>query len=309
MDSVATVLAREFPDREPQAVEPVSRGNRKRTVLVDFATEGVAVQFSPRVDALRVEAALAQAVSERTTVPVPTVLATGTVGEMGYVVAERASGSTLHERFVDLSDGEQATVTRSFGRWLAACHGAFTFDGYGPLALDDGELVATEMDWQAWLDSYLTAGLNALPEPLADLRGDSETAIVAAGRPESPPSCLFPWDLRPGNALYDETETPSVTAVLDWGEPLAAPPALSAAKTEHLVCDWYVEERGPLRSAFRAGYRTVRPWPDPSRADRLLAVVRSAVDSRGEVTRPGYPERTGEAAVRFHRERLRALLP
>jgi hypothetical protein len=39
MDPVPTVLAREFPDREPQTVEPVPRGNRKRTVLVDFADD------------------------------------------------------------------------------------------------------------------------------------------------------------------------------------------------------------------------------------------------------------------------------
>ena len=37
-------------------------------------------------------------------------------------------------------------------------------------------------------------------------------------------------------------------------------------------------------------------------------IVRSAVDSNGEVTRPGYPERTGEAAVAFHRDRLETLL-
>ena len=37
-------------------------------------------------------------------------------------------------------------------------------------------------------------------------------------------------------------------------------------------------------------------------------IVRSAVDGDGEVTSPGYPERTGEAAVAFHRDRLETLL-
>ena len=37
-------------------------------------------------------------------------------------------------------------------------------------------------------------------------------------------------------------------------------------------------------------------------------IVRSAVDGDGEVTRPGYPERAGEAAVAFHRGRLETLL-
>jgi aminoglycoside phosphotransferase (APT) family kinase protein len=307
MDPVATVLAREFPDREPQTVEPVPRGNRKRTVLVDFADDSVVVQLSPRIEDLRVETTLARAVRERTSVPVPAVLATGTIDEQGYAVVERAGGAGLHDRFVGLPDAEQGAVARSFGRWLAACHEAFAFDGYGPLALNDGNLVATATDWRAWRDAYLAAGLDALPEPLADLRGDIEAVVEAVDLPSSPSSRLFPWDLRPGNALYDDGA--GVTAVLDWGEPLAATPALSAAKTEHLVCDWYVKEPEPIRAAFRAGYQTIRSWPAPSRADRLTAVVRSAVDSRGEVTRPGYPERTGEAAVRFHRDQIRSLLP
>jgi hypothetical protein len=38
-------------------------------------------------------------------------------------------------------------------------------------------------------------------------------------------------------------------------------------------------------------------------------IVRSAIDDGdGAVTRPGYPERTGEAAVAFHRDRLETLL-
>ena len=37
-------------------------------------------------------------------------------------------------------------------------------------------------------------------------------------------------------------------------------------------------------------------------------IVRSAVDGDGEVTRPGYPERTDKAAVAFHRDRLETLL-
>ena len=75
-----------------------------------------------------------------------------------------------------------------------------------------------------------------------------------------------------------------------------------------MATDWYVDDPGPLRAAFRAGYRSVRPLPAVTRAERLAAVVRSAVDGDGEVTRPGYPERTGEAAVAFHRDRLESLL-
>ncbi|MFC7176586.1 phosphotransferase family protein [Halosegnis marinus] len=305
MDAVATVLDREFPDRTVAESAPAARGNRKETRQVRFADGGgVVVQLSERPDALSVEAALARAVRERTPVPVPAVLATGRVDALGYVVAERAAGDDLHERFVSLPDDERAAVARAFGRWLAACHDAFAFGGYGPLELADGDLVATAPDWSAWFRGYLDAGVDALPEAFDDLRGPIRSLAADAALPDAPPARLFPWDLRPGNALYDD----GVTAVLDWGEPLAAGPALSVAKTEHLVCDWYGDDRERLRTVFRSGYETVRPWPDPAPVHRVAAVVRSAVDSTGTVTRPDYPEREGEAALAFHRERLRALL-
>jgi aminoglycoside phosphotransferase (APT) family kinase protein len=142
----------------------------------------------------------------------------------------------------------------------------------------------------------------ALPPSLASLGETVRDVVGDADLPSRPPSRLFPWDFRPGNALVEDGR---VSAVLDWGGPLAAAPALSVAKAEHLVADWYVDDHDPLRAAFREGYAEVRPLPSVPRAYRLAAVVRSAVDSAGVVTRPGYPERTGEAAVSFHRERLR----
>jgi hypothetical protein len=99
-----------------------------------------------------------------------------------------------------------------------------------------------------------------------------------------------------------------ITAFLDWGDPLAAGAGLSVAKAEHLLADWYVDDGTALKTAFRDGYAEIRPLPEVGRTERVAAVVDSAVDSTGAVTRPGYPERTGAAAVEFHRRRLRSLL-
>jgi len=340
-EDVRAVLAREFPDRQVATVRPAARGNRKRTVIVGFAggacppaPDGVVVQFGP-LPALRTETAVARAVRERTPVPVPRVLAAGRIGsdaagrdsepdaahgrDRGYAVVERAPGADLHEQFVDLAPDARAAVAGAFGRYLAAVHDAFAgaFDAYGPIVAadggdapdagvgDPGALAATGPDkWPAWLRDYAREGVRALPPALDDLRGPLRRAIDDADPPSRPPATLYPWDLRPGNALVADGR---VTAVLDWGEPLAAPSALSVAKTGHLVADWYVDDPA-LRTAFRAGYRDVRPLPDVERIHRLVAVVRSAVDSRGEVTRPRYPELTGEDAVAFHRERLTELL-
>jgi aminoglycoside phosphotransferase (APT) family kinase protein len=112
---------------------------------------------------------------------------------------------------------------------------------------------------------------------------------------------LFPWDLRPGNALVADGD---LAAVLDWEAPLAAAPALSVAKASYLVADWYVDDPDPLREAFVAGYERVRPSPTVRSAHRIAAIADSAVDSRGIVTNPGYPERDRDAAVAFHRSAL-----
>ena len=164
---------------------------------------------------------------------------------------------------------------------------------------------ADDSDWGTWFSAHAREGIAALPPAFDGVREQLEEAVAAASLPPNPPARLYPWDFRPGNALVTDGR---VTAVLDWGQPMAAAPGLAVAKVEHLVADWYVEDGAPLRRAFRAGYESVRPLPAVPRAYRVAAVVRSAVDSAGEVTRPGYPERTGSAAVDFHRARLDALL-
>lgn len=342
------VLAREFPRREIDAVHPARRGNSKRTVFVTFTdAERVVVYLSPDVRALHTETCLAEAIAARTAVPTPSVLAVGTVdgdgkpagdgrpaGEVGYAVVERASGVDLHERFSSLDGDAQRRVASTFGRVLGELHETFTFEAYGDVSVDTapGEVrppgagtdparfVATgPSDWVQWFEAYVEAGVEALPAPLSRFGPRIRASVDRADLADDPPSRLFPWDLRPGNALVDadppnarsdgeSVDTASLSAVLDWGSPLAADPGLAVAKAEHLVADWYVDDGEPLRAAFRTGYERRAVYPTVPPAYRVAAVVRSAVDSRGVVTRPGYPERTGDDAVTFHADRLEAAL-
>jgi Ser/Thr protein kinase RdoA (MazF antagonist) len=302
----ATALSAVRPDASPVDAEPLGRGNRKRTVAVRLDGAGrVVVQLSDDPAALQSEATLLSAVRDRTSVPVPPVLAAGTADGVGYLVTPRVDGDDLHERFVGLEPPVRARVARSFGRHLARLHEAFGFDGHGRLAVDGDDLVVAEpADRRAWLADYGRRALERLPpafDPvrpaLASLFADPDVGPARA--------TLFPWDLRPGNALVADGE---VTAVLDWEAPLAAAAALSVAKAEYLVADWYVDDPAPLRSAFAAGYNSVRPYPDPEPVHRAAAVADSAVDSRGEVTTPGYPEVDRETAVAFHRRALASVV-
>ena len=307
MSDLAAALAAAFPEQDVEAVETIRQGNHKQTAVVKRAdAETVVLQQSARPESLRTEVALARAIAERTSIPVPAVLASEDTDGVGYAVVEHVPGEDLHEQFTVLSADERRGVARTFGRTLAVLHETFTFDAYGPVEAREETLQATgPTDWPTWFRAYAQEGIDALPAALGDFRDQLRTAVDEAALPATPPARLYPWDLRPGNALVRDG---AVAAVLDWGGPLSAAPALAVAKTEHLVADWYVEDPQPLREAFRAGYRAVRALPEVPTVYRLVAVVCSAVDSRGEVTRPGYPEQTGEAAVAFHRERLRSLL-
>jgi Ser/Thr protein kinase RdoA (MazF antagonist) len=325
MDPVVRSVLAETLASDVRATELAPTGNSKRTVFATLADGREVVVQHATGDELATETALWRAVDARTDVPVADILAAGetihpeTGARHSYVVGERVDGVDLHTAFTELAPPDRDAVARTLGRSLGELHAAFPFERYGEVVATGAGLrvreasAATTSDWQAWFADYLQAGLAGLGPELADLVPEVRAAVDLERLPEHPPATLFPWDLRPGNAILDE-RTGEVAALLDWGAPLAADPALSLAKAEYLVADWYAPDAPDaatadrVREAFRDGYAEHRPVPGVSRAYRLAAVVRSAYDSRGEVTRPGYPEREGEAAVAFHRRHLRAVL-
>jgi aminoglycoside phosphotransferase (APT) family kinase protein len=302
---VEAVLQRVAPDRSPESLARPRQGNYKETVVARYV-EGpdLVVQLSDDPAATRVEAALLDAIDERTTVPVPTPVAHGRLAGRAYLVTERVAGADLHERFVGLDPERRQDIARRFGEILAELHEAFPFETAGPVSVDErGALDGGGQTVAAEFRAYAGSALAALPAAFDDLRPALADALDPPPAPRPPR--LFPWDLRPGNALVEDGR---LVAVLDWGAPRATDPALSVAKTEHLVCRWYGTDPAPLLSAFRAGYDAVRPLPEIPVAYRLAAVAASAVDSQGVVTRPHYPERSGADAVAIHRAWLAAWL-
>lgn len=322
-------LAETRPGATPTSVEPLGRGNRKRTEVVRFdAADPVVVQCSATPGAVRTEAALLGAVGERTGVPVPRPLGDGVVDGTEWMVTPLVEGRDLHEAFVDLCPRDQREITRAFGRYLAEVHEAFRFSGCGRLAVAErveadaergavGETkaghgrdprlsVRDPVDAGEWLRRFGERHAERLPTEFDDLRGALDDALREPTGTDAAPR-LFPWDFRPGNALVADA---GVTAVLDWEAPLAAPPGVSVAKAEHLVVDWYVPaaETGPLRRAFRDGYESVAPLPPVGRAHRAAAVASAVVDGDEVVTNPRYPPVDREEAVAFHRRALRRAL-
>ena len=322
-------LAETRPGATPASVEPLGRGNRKRTEVVRFeSAEPVVIQYSETPAATRTEAALLAAVGARTGVPVPRPRGADVVDGTGWLVTPLVEGRDLHEAFVDLAPADRRGVVRAFGRYLGALHEAFRFAGSGRLGIDgpageeaaDGDANGPEAvlgrdaslsvrdptDAESWVRRFGERHLSRLPADFDDLRGRLRGALREPFETDDEPR-LFPWDFRPGNALVADD---AVTAVLDWEAPLAAPQGVSVAKAEHLVVDWYVpaDETEPLRRAFRGGYESVTPFPPVERAHRAAAVASAVVDSGGAVTNPRYPPVGRDAAVEFHRRTLRRAL-
>lgn len=321
------ILREVRPSATVTETTPLDRGNRKQTTVVRFAdADPVVVQQSTDSDAIQTEVRLLDAIADRTSIPVARPLASS---DDGWFVTPYVVGSDLHEQFSALSAADRQRIVERFGRSLAQLHDAFEFEAYGSLSAnghglqtsqsDDGRIaggidlvpnggdpLAPAADWEAWLRAVGEAAIGRLPTEFDDLRSTLRAA-VAGGVDQSSAPRLFPWDFRPGNALIDGGE---LAAIVDWEGPLSADPALSYAKAEYLVADWYVprEQADVLRSAFRRGYESVREPPAIEAAHRVAAIASTAVDSRGVVTNPGYPPVDRDSAIAFHRESLRRAL-
>jgi aminoglycoside phosphotransferase (APT) family kinase protein len=324
MESVVReIVGRTLPDATVTRIRQTRTGNFKQTVLVECANrESVVVQYrNVEHGSLRPEAHVTEVIAEETTVPVPHILDVGQLRQHSYIVTRRVPGVNLHERFESLPREHRLQLSETLGCFLGILHRRFTFDSYGSVVASNGGLrtTGTAGSWREWLEEYLVEGLREMREPLDDLRD----RIVASVRrdlelvPEDPIPRFYPWDYRPGNVLLQQESDAAegIAAVLDWGDPLAADRELSVAKAEFLTADWYADAdlAEDLRGAFYNGYEGEMPLPDAywesrRRVYRLVAVVRSSFDSKGDITRPRYPMVEERQAAAFHRRHLETVL-
>lgn len=318
----SVILSQIRPEGNVQETEPIERGNRKQTALVRFQNQDpVVIQQSTDPETLLTEGTLLQRIADRTDVPVPRPIASGQHAAGSWLVTPYLSGDDLHESFLTLDLPIRREIVRAFGRYLAQLHEAFRFDRSGQLRVTDGTLRVQSttpnaetpggnrlngQTGESWLARYARASVERLPDEFESIRPALLDTITSGVGTAATPR-LFPWDFRPGNALLGDGE---LTGILDWEGPMAADPALSVAKSEYLIADWYVgaETRDSLESTFHAGYSEERPVPDVTPIHRIAAIASTAVDSRGIVTNPGYPPLDRREAVDFHRRALEQTL-
>jgi len=199
--TVRAAVADTLPGATVAAIEAPATGNTKRTAFVTLADGREPVfQSRPAGAGLATEARLAREVARRTDVPVPRVVARGTLAGVEYVLVEGAPGEDLHGRFVHLDPAGRRVVVRSMGRWLADLHGAFQFEGYGPVTLAGDWLAVADPapDWRDWFRGHvqraLSRVLDAPGDGFADLASRVREAVDAdlGDLPTDPPPGCSP---------------------------------------------------------------------------------------------------------------------
>ncbi|MFC6757517.1 phosphotransferase family protein [Halomicroarcula sp. GCM10025894] len=188
-ESLATdIVGRHYPHRTVVGVEPVASGHRP-TAVVRFADRSpLVVQCSETIEAVRTEAALVSAVRDRTDVPVPAVVATGSRDGRAYAISEFRPGTDLHTTFADSPPTVRRYIARQFGRYLGELHTAFAFDGCGELARASGpagagRLVAASDTSETWLVEYGRRAVERLPAAFDPFGTDCAT--VSTLRPST----------------------------------------------------------------------------------------------------------------------------
>lgn len=219
------------------------------------------------VDALTVEGHVLTTVGDRTSLPVPEVIAMDlSPSELPpYLVLEKAPGDGLHGQFHDLSPDKQIDLIAEIGTMLSGLHESFSFSTCGPLRIVNETIEPVDEDqWVEWCDAQWQTCVERLQETrfgdlVPELRSWYETHRQCL--PTNPDTVLVHDDLRPANILVDDA-TDAVTAIIDWEDVLAAPPEYQLARLEFLFIDVYdfpAEHQSQLRTTLYDSYGRSQP--------------------------------------------------
>ncbi|UPV99447.1 phosphotransferase [Halorussus gelatinilyticus] len=269
-ERIRSVLDAAFPDREVESVEAAepSWNDNNETVAVAFADddadrERIYLKIAADGDASRIarERAVMEYVGTRSSVPVPTVLASETAGEVPYLATAAMDGQRRLELWYDEEADEErhARLARQIGRSLARLH-ELRFESHGHVVGGDAD--GLELETGPWTDVLVER-----IERMADIAGDGRfdhhfeevVAAVEANRDllDGAPAALVHGDPAHPNCVHAELDTGDErVGLLDWEISHVGDPARELRRTCRL-------QFGPLRSvgperlvsAFHAGYR------------------------------------------------------
>jgi len=195
-----------------------------------------------------VEPLVCRLVAQTTGLPVPAVLASGTLrdgqGPTRWALYEFRDGATPTP-YDGLAPAIRRRIVRETGAILGQLHDTHQFERTGGLGAADGRLRICQprgLDFpeqgRRLLEHYPGFGTEGL-QPV-----------------------LTHGDLFPGNLLVDDSGR--ITGLLDWGNAHVTTAGYALSRAEMRFVDWFrfpAGERERLRAALRTGYRRHRDLP------------------------------------------------
>lgn len=192
-----------------------------------------------------VEPLVIDLVAETTDLPVPAVLATGTLSDdEPWAVYEFCEGERP-DPYRSLDPSVKERIVRDVGSILGQLHATQEFERTGGLAREGDSL--------------------RIRDPRgADFpgRGRRLLALLAEDWSDRTP-VLSHGDLYPGNLLVDDRG--AICCLVDWGNAHVTTAGYALARAEMRFIDWFrfpAQERQRLTDALREGYTAHRALPD-----------------------------------------------
>lgn len=208
-----------------------------------------------------IEGAVMALLDERTSVPVPTILAT----DEDYYVARWHPDAPAPDTDPTASE----TWAGATGACLAQLHTETEglIDQYGQFVPDDDRLIVDGHDrWQSAMIAYITDRRPVLArfghEDMADAAIATLEAQTIDESSIGPPVCCHGWATPEHVSVVDG----SVACLIDFEHTLAAPPAYDLWRT--VIPAFAATGRQAEQEAFFEGYQAVRSLPDDFRDAR-----------------------------------------
>lgn len=268
---VAAALEAAFPGRTVESVGAagISWNEQNETVRVAFAGgETVFLKVAVEGDATRPERerALIEYVGANCDVAVPSVVASGTVGETPYLATAPVSGRNLAEVWEERDLDGRTALLREIGAALAEVH-AQTFKRHGHVV--GGTRTGLKLETGNWTDvlrdGVETAQERAPGDRFEDLFAEADAAI-AENRDllDGAPAALVHGDPAHPNLFRSDAGI----GFLDWEIGHVGDPARELRRAEHQLA---LGDSDRLVAALREGYRR-RAGELPSRFEERKPV-------------------------------------
>ena len=280
-EAVESALNDAFPERDVDDVRPAgpSWNDLNETVRVDFTGgETFFLKIATDGDGSRIirESAVIDYVSTHCNVPVPSVIASQTTGEIPYLVTAPMRTRSLAPQWVDLSTEERASILRQIGAALAEINSQ-QFEQHGHVV--GGSADGLTLDTGSWTD-ILSEGIDEMREIASSDRFehyyDEVIAAVKANRER--------LDDAPATLVHNDPSMPNIFR----------------SETTLGFVDWELAHVGdPAHELHRARDQLLASR-DPEDDEQLVGALHDGYQRRAGSLPPGFEERAPVYdAVRF----------